>query len=182
MITRKKIESYFILLLTVVMFVFTTACVKGKKGKIEGVKTVFEQTINKFTVVQTKMGKEEWKLEAQSAKIDEKEESCIVYKPWVEIYDKGEVVSVLSADKGMTYSDTGNMEMEGNVEIHSLVNDIKIRTQKIRWDSNKKLIISDDFIEEERENVFITGWGLESTPDLNKIVIKRDVKARIREK
>jgi lipopolysaccharide export system protein LptC len=163
MITKKKIECFFVLLLFVVMFVFT-ACVKSKKGKIEGVKTVFDQTINKFTVVQTKMGKEEWKLEAQTAKIDEKEESCIVYKPWVEIYDEG------------------NMEVEGNVEIHSLVNDIKIRTQKIRWDSKKELIISDDFIEEERENVFITGWGLEATPDLNKIVIKRDIKVRIRGK
>ncbi len=181
MITKKKIECFFVLLLFVVMFVFT-ACVKSKKGKIEGVKTVFDQTINKFTVVQTKMGKEEWKLEAQTAKIDEKEESCIVYKPWVEIYDEGEVVSVLSADKGMICSDTGNMEVEGNVEIHSLVNDIKIRTQKIRWDSKKELIISDDFIEEERENVFITGWGLEATPDLNKIVIKRDIKVRIRGK
>ncbi len=181
MITRKKNERYFVLLLTVTMITFV-ACEKSKKGKTEGVKNVFEQTINKFTVVQTKMGKEEWKMEAQSAKIDEKEESCIVDKPWVEIYDEGEVVSVLSADKGITYSDTGNMEIEGNVEIHSLVNDIKIRTQKMRWDSNKKLIISDDFIEEERENIFITGWGLEATPDLSKIVIKKDIKARIREK
>ncbi len=181
MIKKNKLIKYFVLLLAAGVFTFS-ACVKSKKGKTKGTKTVFKQTIDKFCIIQTRMGEEQWKLEAQKAEIAENEEYCIVYKPWIEIYQNGEVVSVLSAEKGITYSDTGDIEIEGNVEIHSLIEDIKIRAKKVKWDSDRKLIVSDDFIEEEKGDVIITGWGLEATPDLNRIVIKKDVKATIRGK
>lgn len=156
------------------------ACIKGKERKSSEEEIVSEQTMDKFTVVQTKKGKEQWKLEANRAEIYEEKGFCVMDNPRVEIYQNGEVVSILTADRGKTYSNTGDIEVEGDVELVSLVDNIKIRTSKLKWIGSKRLIVSDEKVVEEKKDVIITGWGLEATPDLGKILIKKDVKAKVK--
>ncbi len=171
-----SLNVLFLLLISVVML-NVVSCSKKTERNIYDQDSESGQTINNFTVVQTEKGKEQWKLEAQKAEVFEEKELCVVYKPKIEIYEKSKVVSFLTADKGIAYSNTGDIELEGNVEMVSFVDNVKVRTSKIKWIGSKRLIVSDEFIEEEKEDIIITGWGLEANADLSRILIKKDVKA-----
>lgn len=152
----------------------------GKKGsensKITGKKSTAEQAIENFTLTRTSQGEKEWELEADRAEIYKKEEKTIVQVLKIKFYDQGKITSILTAREGVLDSQSGDMEVRGDVVVTSEEEGTTLKTESLRWDANRKKIVTDDLVRQERANTITTGQGLESDPDLEKVIIKKNVK------
>ncbi|NIM03259.1 LPS export ABC transporter periplasmic protein LptC [bacterium] len=155
-----------------------SSCGKERPAKPEtsGGKSFPDQAIENFTLAHTNQGEKEWELEADRAEIYEREGKTIVRRLKLKFYDQGKIASVLTAREGEINSPSGDMHVRGNVVVNSEKERIMLKTESLRWDAREKKILTNDFVRQEKGDTIITGWGLESDPELEKLVIKKDVK------
>lgn len=178
---KVKREIFKILFLIFVLCFYLAGC-SGEDlqlDKSQSKNTQPEQELRKFNIVQTNNGKKQWVLEAQEAQIYEKTDRAVAKDIRVKFFEDESVSSILTAERGILDTNSGDMEVEGNVVVTSLVEKTKIETEKLRYISKEEKIVSDEFVKQTREDAIITGYGLETDPGLRKVVIKKDVKAEI---
>jgi len=149
---------------------------KPESPAVAGKKSTAEQVIENFTLTHTSQGEKEWELEADRAEIYKRERKTIVQVLKIKFYDQGKITSILTAREGALHSQSGDMEVRGDVVVTSEEEGTTLKTESLRWDANRKKIVTDDLVRQERTNTIITGQGLEADPDLEKVVIKKNVK------
>jgi LPS export ABC transporter protein LptC len=99
----------------------------------------------------------------------------------VDFYDQeGNHTSVLIADSGLIQEKRQNLEALGNVVV-TTEEGITLETVSLRWDPQKRKIVSDDFVKITKKKDVITGYGLEADEELKHFVIKKSVKGKITE-
>jgi LPS export ABC transporter protein LptC len=97
----------------------------------------------------------------------------------VDFYDQeGNHSSVLVADSGLIQEKRQNLEAVGNVVV-TTEEGIKLETQSLRWDPQKRKIVTNDFVKITKKKDVITGYGLEADEELKHFVIKRSVKGKV---
>lgn len=137
------------------------------------------QELKNFNIVQTDNGQKQWELEAKEAKIYEQKHQAIATDIKVKFFEKDVISSILTADRGNMDSASGDMEVEGNVVVKSLVEQTTIETTKLWYIAKERKIFSDQFIKQTRPDAIITGYGLEADVSLKQVVIKKDIKAEV---
>ena len=155
-----------------------SSCGKGKQESptLAGKKPSPEQAIENFTLTHTSQGEKEWELEADRAEIYEREGKTIVQKLKIKFYDQGKITSILTAREGELHSPSGDMKVSGDVVVTSEEEGTTLKTESLRWDAKREKIVTDQWVRQERADTIITGQGLESDPDLEKVVIKKNIK------
>ncbi len=138
-----------------------------------------EQFLEKFSMVETQAGKKQWELEAARALVQESEKRTKLEKIKLKFYKEEKVASILIAEKGDINTETGDMVATGNVVFTSESEQVKVETDILNWDNNRKKIVTDSFVKETRPVGIVTGYGLEAEPDLSRTIIKREVKAQV---
>lgn len=99
----------------------------------------------------------------------------------VDFYDQlGNHTSVLVADSGLIQEKKQHLEAVGNVVV-TTEEGIKLETQSLRWDPQKRKIVTDDFVEITKKKDVVTGYGLEADEELKHFVIKKSVKGKVTE-
>ena len=99
----------------------------------------------------------------------------------VDFYDQeGNHTSVLVADSGLIQEKRQNLEALGNVVV-TTEEGIKLETSSLRWDPQKRKIVTDDFVKITKKKDVVTGYGLEADEALKHLVIKKRVKGKITE-
>lgn len=178
---KVKKEIFKILFLIFVLCFYLAGCSEEdlplSKSQLKSAQP--EQELRKFNIVQTNNDRKQWELEAQEAQIYEKTNRAIAKDIRVKFFEDESVSSILTAERGTLNTDSGDMEVEGNVVVTSLVQKTKIETEKLRYIAKEEKIVSDEFVKQTREDAIITGYGLETDPGLRKVVIKKDVKAEV---
>ncbi|MFH1784196.1 MAG: LPS export ABC transporter periplasmic protein LptC [bacterium] len=179
--TRKFL---IILALIIPVFVYQLGCSKGEdtSGNSGAGKVVADQELRKFNIVQTTDGSKQWEMDAQEAQIYKETKSVDAKDLYVTFFEEGKKSSILTAQKGKLNTDSGDIEVEGNVVVNSLVQNTTIETEKLFYIAKDEKIVSNEFVKQTREDSIITGYGLETDPGLRKVQIKRDVKAEVIEK
>ncbi len=160
-----------------ILSIFFFGCSENKKDLIDNTSYLPEQSLENFTFIATESGKKQWRLSAYKAESYLEKEKTFVYKLKMKFFEDNKQTSVLTADEGVLDHKTDNIKLKGNVKLSSLKQRVDIFTDEILWDATKKLILSDSFVREEREDIIVTGKGLEADPNLERIVIKENVKA-----
>jgi len=170
-------KNFFWVVMFVIFFVLS-ACGKEKSetGKVADRTSFPEQAIENFTLTHTSQGEKQWELEADRAEIYEREGKTIVQRLKIKFYDRGKITSILTASEGELYSQSSDMEVRGNVVVTSEQEKATLRTESLKWDSKRDKIVTDDWVRQERNNTIVTGQGLESDPELEKVIIKKNVK------
>jgi LPS export ABC transporter protein LptC len=149
---------------------------KPERPGVSDKKSFPDQAIENFTLTYTNQGEKEWELEADRAEIYKREGKTIVQKLKIKFYDQGKITSILTAREGELCSPAGDMEVRGDVVVTSEEEGITLKTESLKWDAQRKKIVTDDFVRQEKGDTIITGQGLESDPELEKVVIKKNVK------
>jgi len=99
----------------------------------------------------------------------------------VDFYDQeGSHTTVLVADSGLIQEKRQNLEALGNVVV-TTDEGIKLETGSLKWDPQKRKIVTDDFVKITKKDDVITGYGLETDEELKHFVIKKSVKGKITE-
>ncbi|OQY29932.1 MAG: LPS export ABC transporter periplasmic protein LptC [Candidatus Cloacimonetes bacterium 4572_55] len=136
-----------------------------------------DQEIEKFTVIETKLGKRKYKAVAEHAKIFKDRGETVASQLEVVFYDQeGIPFSTLTSDSGLISEKTKNMRAAGNVVVVNR-DSARLESEELKWDHGKEKIISDKFVKITRGRDTLTGIGLETDPQLKEIEIKKDVNA-----
>ncbi len=145
---------------------------KTPNSRIEEAPPIPEQAIEKFSVTETEEGKPHWVLEASTAQIMEKEKKVLLQMPRISFYQNGEYVSTLVAAKGRI--NTGNYDIwaEGPCTIDTAKGE-RLETSNLHYRSDIQKIVTDDKVTLTREDEVVKGQGMEATPDLSSIIIRK---------
>jgi LPS export ABC transporter protein LptC len=149
-------------------------CSETRAKKEHQPKEYPREVIEDFSACETRIGKPVWRLRAKNAEVYE--DRTDVYQLKFQLYDEGKAAGLVSAEKGKISPGSGNVHLNGNVVAVNSQYDVRLETQSLLWDNEKRKILSDDFVQQTRGNMQMTGWGLEADARLEKVTLKRDIK------
>jgi LPS export ABC transporter protein LptC len=140
-----------------------------------------DQIMENSTITFTEEGVKSAVIYAKYVAVYEKLDLKKAKEVRVDFYDKeGNHTSVLVADSGLIQEKRQNLEALGNVVV-TTNEGMKLETESLKWDPQKKKIISDDFVKITKKENVVTGYGLETDEELKHFVIKRNVKGKVTE-
>ena len=131
-----------------------------------------QQTIESMSVTETKGGRANWTLEASKARVLESDKRIFLDEPRVKFFSQGKYASTLRASSGTVSTENYDIWAQGDCYLETVKGE-KLFAKNLRYRSDIQKIVTDDPIRLERDKQVITGLGMEATPDLEKIVIKK---------
>ncbi|MCX5779141.1 MAG: LPS export ABC transporter periplasmic protein LptC [Elusimicrobia bacterium] len=162
--------------------VIAGGCAKepASKTSIE-VPPIPEQAIEQFTVTETEAGTPHWVLNATSAQINDITKKAVLQFPQIKFYEKGAYVSTLVAARGVINTQNYDIMGEGACTLDTAKGE-HLDTSDLRYKSDTKRITTDAPVKLIKTDEIIYGTGMEATPDLETIIIKKQrVEMRHRE-
>jgi len=140
-----------------------------------------DQVIENTTITFTEQGVKSAVIYAKHLEVYEKKDLRKTKGVRVDFYnEEGNHTSALVADSGLIREKRQNVEALGNVVV-TTEEGIKLETASLRWDPQKRKIVTDDFVKITKKKDVITGYGLEADEELKHFVIKKSVKGKITE-
>jgi len=162
-------------------FFFSLVCQKRNERTSfgQGGPQLPDQVIEGFTLTQTTNGKKEWVLKAEEAANYEGRRTIELKGLRIDFFGGEEThYSTLTAERGLVNTMTHDMEARGKV---LLISDdgSRLETESLKWIDNRKKIVSEELVKitklsKGRQSV-LTGKGLESDPNLDRIEIKENI-------
>ncbi len=162
------------LLLVMFIFLFASACKGGRSEKNE-INLKGNQEIYNVQIIQSRLGKKMWKLEAMS--IRQNGDTMRFYKFKLSFFGPGgQISSELIADSGKVSKKTENMEAFGNIRILFFKDSTRVYTSHITYNATRRLISGDKKVKIVTPEGVIYGTGFQSDTEMNHIKIFGQVK------
>ncbi len=138
-----------------------------------------DEVFTDFVAQESDSGVVLWKLSAPRANRFSKKKLVLLESPVIEFYSKeGHLTTTLVSHVGEYYEDSQDLLAFGDVVVTSVDGDV-LETDSLLWKNVENKILSDSWVKLTRGSDVVTGIGLECTPDLSSVDIKRDVQATI---
>jgi LPS export ABC transporter protein LptC len=139
-----------------------------------------EQTTYEYHTTQTKLGVPEWELWGEQAvRYSGSAERDLTGVKMV-FYKAGERDAVLTSETGKIDEETQATVAEGNVVVIS-EDGRKLESEVLHWDPKRQLIYTgvETFVKISEGDRILTGYGLETDPDLTDLVILKQVESEV---
>ncbi len=136
--------------------------------------------IEGFRLVSSLRGVKQWELYARQARLYQETQKAFAEDIYVQYFQKGKIVSTLTADKGVIQTETQDTSAEGHVELIA-ENGVKLSTDRLRWVSQSETITTESRVHILKGLDDITATGMEADARLNNIRFKKDVRTRVRD-
>jgi LPS export ABC transporter protein LptC len=146
-----------------------------KVEKNDGNLCDFEQIAEKLTITQIDEGKLKMVLKAESANINENKGIVYLKSPKIKFYNKGNYISIISAESADINIKTYNIKSRGKCTFDT-VNNEHLETTDLMYDAKKKLVYSNNKVKIIKRGEVMYGESFESDMKLEKITI---IKQRI---
>jgi LPS export ABC transporter protein LptC len=142
------------------------------------------QEIRNFTLRETDAeGRLSWVLRAKGAQVFETRDLVEADSIHIDFFGRdGERASVLTAERGIIARTSNDMRAAGNVIVRNR-DGHELRTEELAFASGRNKIYTDKFVTVTRGRDVLTGYGLETDPDLagGRFEIQREVRATVRD-
>ena len=168
---KRKLMSGIAVLGAVFLLVFYSF-ESAKKDKIEKPPPIPEQAIEKFNVTETEKGLPHWVLDADSAQILETQKRVLLSSPVIKFYQDGKYVSTLVAASGRINTDNYDIWGDSRCVLTTAKNE-RLETSNLHYRSDIKKVVTQDRVKLIKPDETIYGEGMEATPDLESITIKK---------
>ncbi len=140
-----------------------------------------DQEVLDFSLTETMSGSKSWTLFADRAEVFGGRGYSRLHGVKVLFYGpEEEVTSVLTAQRGRVNDKSRDLQAFGQVVLETSEG-VKLETETLRWDNRRGRIWSNEFVKLTREGEVLTGYGLDSDPDLDNVEIHSQVKIRVKE-
>jgi len=170
-----------VMLLMASALVFLSCSSRQEAGNITPPDKLPDQIMENSVVVFTVNGIKSTVVKAKYVEKFLADDLTIARGLYVDFFDKeGTHTSVLVADSGNIREVKQNLEVRGEV-VFTTDRGVNLETKSLRWDPNLNKILTDDFVKVTRGKDVVTGYGLESDPELKHITIKRNVSGEIKD-
>lgn len=155
-----------------VMFLILSACDTKKETANAGSGSVKKQVVEGFSISETNKGTPNWVLDASRAEIYEDQKRVLLKSPDIKFYQEGKYSSRLTASSGRI--NTENYDIWGDSDcVLTTTNGETLITSNLHYRSDIKKVVTDDNVKLIKPNETIYGKGLEATPDLKSVIIKK---------
>lgn len=171
------------LLVALGLGVWLAACGPTAEDKPAGPATagggrVPEQKFYEYRLIESQAGVRQWVLDSdEMVKFADRQDVDLV-RVKMDFFRQGEYYSTLVSDSGTANLRSRDVFVWGNVVV-TTHDGRRLQTSELYYSNSDGLIRNDVFNVFDRGYDRITGSGLEATPDLDYIEIKRDVAAEI---
>lgn len=161
----------YLTLVLILVFLFCSVLYAQEQSNQES-----DQQINDFSLVgYGEKGKKTWDLTAKSADIFP---HTVKLNDLVgNLYGEKEDIK-LTSDRGDFDKVAGNVHLEQNVVI-TTSSGARLTTNSLDWNRENEIITTQDLVNIEKENLFTTAFGATGQPDLNKVILEKDVTVKI---
>lgn len=138
-----------------------------------------EQVIENMEVTFTEQGRRTGVLRADSVAIYRQGEVKKGRKIQVDFFDQeGQHVSSLAAEEGIYDSKREEVAARGDVVVVSNTG-ARLETQALNWRKQDNRIFTEAFVKITRGKYTVTGYGLDTDPQLEDLHIQRNLQGRI---
>ncbi|TRZ96490.1 LPS export ABC transporter periplasmic protein LptC [bacterium] len=159
-----------ILLISLITLFIPAFCIAEQKAGES------DQQINDFSLAgYAEKGKKSWDLSGKSADIFT--EVVKLQDVVGNLYGEKEDIK-LTANRGDFNKNNGRVRLEEQVVI-TTSSGAKLTTDSLDWDRKNQLVSTKELVNISKENMVTTAQGAIGQPDLNKVVLQKDVKVDI---
>jgi LPS export ABC transporter protein LptC len=134
-------------------------------------------SIGKINQTSTKNGVVEWNLEANSASYSEDKKEAFFEGLSVTFFTKDDSKIYLNADKGTLRTETSDIEISGNITVKN--DDYVLKTGKINYDNEKRIIFSEVPVEISGKSLNLVADSMTINLDTNKAELSGKVEGII---
>lgn len=159
----------------VALFFCFNACSSGKIEKFFAGDAFPDQVVKNFTMSKYNVEKHKWDFSAARGDVHEKKKKVNAMDIKMNFYEAEKISSVISADKAVMQTETGDIRASGNVIIFSLLKNTTIFTDSINYSEKSGRVTSDAHVRQEKPDMTVTGTGFDANSDLSDITILKDV-------
>ena len=139
-------------------------------------------SIRDFSHTVVRQGRKQFNVTAERAfRFDDDGEQHLYGAEFEEVNAEGEVVARGRADFARYFDDSEDVEMLGNVEFFSEVEDARVIASYLFWDREERLLLGDrdDLVRVEREDgTNLQGYGFHSDMRTRELGFEDEVSAR----
>ena len=138
-----------------------------------------DQEARDFTLTESMEGRKSWTLWASYAAMFNDKNLVDAKTVRIDFFDKeGRKNSSLTADQGLVFQRTNDLEARGNVRV-TTESGVTLETDSLRWQNARGKIASDAFVRVTRNGDVVTGYGFESDANLEHFHLAREVRAEV---
>jgi len=169
-------KSFRQILLLTALVCLIPGCRVNKSGLIINTVTLPDQVVKNFSLDKYNLADHQWNFQALRADVYEKRGKLSAVNVKMKFYENNKVSSVISADKAVMDTNTGDVKAEGRVVMVSMLKSTTLYADLMVFNSKAGKISSDSFIRQEKDDTVITGVGLDAAADLSEATILKNVK------
>jgi LPS export ABC transporter protein LptC len=149
-----------------------SSCRNDSTRFIEEHPLVAEQTIEKFTITETKAGKIKMAVEAEHAVIKDAQKKAYVKLPRIKFYKDGKYASILIGEKAIINMENYDVQGVGKCTVESADGEY-LEAYNVFYNSALQKVTSKEKVKITRKDEIITGTGFEADAALENIIIKK---------
>lgn len=149
----------------------------GEEPRLEGRTPVDDgpvQITYDYRTTQTREGVRQWELHGGTALRFPGQTSIQLEGVRMRFYEEGELKAVLTSRTGEIEEESRNTVARGDVEL--LTQDGRtLHSEVLHWDNQRQLIHSEEFVRYAEGDQILTGYGMETDPDLSNLTLRERV-------
>ena len=128
--------------------------------------------LKNFSMAETAAGASNWRLDAETGRLDEKKGVITFSAPRIKFYDKDIVSSEITSRNGSLQMLEKNAELTDEVEVNSRKDGMRLLTAKLYYSSARAKIWTGEPVTIYKGRTVIKGRGFTANPDLSEIEIQ----------
>jgi lipopolysaccharide export system protein LptC len=176
---KKIIIVSVVIVILAVLIAVTTAIMTGlnkPQNVLKALRESVDLEIKGFVYTEVGEANMKWEVTAETATYDRKQNLAILDQVQIKLTTADGKVFEMSADKGQMDTEKKDIEIKGNVVIHSDAGD-RFTTDYIYYSDLQKKFYTDAPVTVENERMKITGKGMALLMDKGELNIPSTVKA-----
>lgn len=131
-----------------------------------------EQETEAYHTRQTRAGIAVWELWGDRAESYPGEDTMLLHGVRMHFYEEGERAAVLTAATAEVDQQTEYTTARGEVVVVNREGD-RLESEVLHWDPEQKLIHTEEFVRFTSGDQILTGYGMDTDPDLTNVRIHR---------
>ncbi len=156
----------------------STGCERTQPETPAWVESLPEQQTRSYHTQQSRAGVVEWELWGETAERFPDRSELELHGVRMIFYRDGEQDAVLTSERGTVDEHTHRTTARGNVVVVS-ANGRRLESEILHWDPQRRRIHTDAFVRFTDGDQIVTGYGMETDPDLADLVIERQVEGEL---
>jgi len=154
------------------LLLLSAACLAGCSGASQGEAAAGVSLLKGFSIAESGAGQSRWRLDSESARMDERAGVITFTAPKIKFYDADKPSSEITSRSGLLRMRERAAELTDQVRVDSLRDGMRLETTRLFYSSAKGKIWTEEPVTIHKGRTVVKGRGFTANPDLSQIQIE----------